>query len=151
MQELTKKLEVSLGPDTADLALRVGLHSGPVTAGKSTKHCLISLLSRNSLFLLLLQILINSSNLFSLHSSGVLRGDNARFQLFGDTMNTTARIESNGLPNRIHCSQETADLLVASGKTHWVTERSTKITAKGKVCLGRTFFVIAKPLCLPFN
>jgi class 3 adenylate cyclase len=30
---LARNLEVSLGPDTADLTLRVGLHSGPVTAG----------------------------------------------------------------------------------------------------------------------
>jgi class 3 adenylate cyclase len=29
--ELTHKLEHSLGPDTCDLGLRVGLHSGPVT------------------------------------------------------------------------------------------------------------------------
>lgn len=28
-----KRLEVSLGPDTGDLDLRVGLHSGAVTAG----------------------------------------------------------------------------------------------------------------------
>lgn len=53
-RELTKELELTLGPDTADLAMRIGLHSGPVTAG-------------------------------------VLRGDRPRFQLFGDTMNTTAR------------------------------------------------------------
>lgn len=33
MQVLVKKLEVHLGPDTADLAMRMGLHSGPVTAG----------------------------------------------------------------------------------------------------------------------
>lgn len=33
MQSLTKKLEIQLGPDTGDLALRVGLHSGPVTGG----------------------------------------------------------------------------------------------------------------------
>jgi class 3 adenylate cyclase len=33
MRILTKKLEVVLGPDTGDLALRVGLHSGPVTGG----------------------------------------------------------------------------------------------------------------------
>lgn len=32
-RELTKKLEVSLGPDTGDLMMRMGLHSGPVTAG----------------------------------------------------------------------------------------------------------------------
>ena len=33
MQALTRRLEVSLGPDTADLAMRMGMHSGPVTAG----------------------------------------------------------------------------------------------------------------------
>lgn len=33
MKKVVKALEVSLGPDTADLGLRVGLHSGPVTAG----------------------------------------------------------------------------------------------------------------------
>ena len=30
---LVKKLEVNLGPDTGDLGLRIGLHSGAVTAG----------------------------------------------------------------------------------------------------------------------
>lgn len=30
---LLPKLEVMLGPDTADLAIRAGIHSGPVTAG----------------------------------------------------------------------------------------------------------------------
>lgn len=33
MVVLTKELEVSLGPDTGDLELRIGMHSGPVTAG----------------------------------------------------------------------------------------------------------------------
>jgi class 3 adenylate cyclase len=51
MGTVTKELEVTLGPDTGDLGMRFGLHSGPVTAG-------------------------------------VLRGDRARFQLFGDTVNT---------------------------------------------------------------
>lgn len=32
-RELVEKLEVELGPDTTDLGLRTGLHSGPVTAG----------------------------------------------------------------------------------------------------------------------
>ena len=50
--QLTKSLELKLGPDTADLSLRIGMHSGPVTAG-------------------------------------VLRGERARFQLFGDTVRHT--------------------------------------------------------------
>ncbi|KAI2492853.1 adenylyl/guanylyl cyclase [Fragilaria crotonensis] len=79
MNELVKSLEVSLGPGTSDLAIRVGLHSGPVTAG-------------------------------------VLRGEKARFQLFGDTMNTASRMESTGTRNRIHVSEETAMLLRRGGK-----------------------------------
>jgi class 3 adenylate cyclase len=83
---LTKKLEVTLGPDTADLAMRMGIHSGAVTAG-------------------------------------VLRGARSRFQLFGDTMNTAARMESTGIRNKIQISQEFADLLVVAGKTNWISRR----------------------------
>lgn len=41
-------------------------------------------------------------------------------------------MESNGQKSRIHLSQETADLLIAAGKSVWVTARSDKIIAKGK-------------------
>jgi class 3 adenylate cyclase len=33
MFRMVRKLEVELGPDTAELSLRAGLHSGPVVAG----------------------------------------------------------------------------------------------------------------------
>jgi len=95
MREIVHDLAGELGEDTLDLQLRVGLHSGPVTAG-------------------------------------VLRGEKARFQLFGDTVNTASRMESNGKKGRIHCSQDTADALVIGRKGFWLTPREEIISVKGK-------------------
>jgi hypothetical protein len=86
--------------------MRIGLHSGPVTAG-------------------------------------VLRGEKSRFQLFGDTVNTAARIESTGARSKIHISQETADLLVADGKSKWIKPRDKAVSAKGKGSLT-TFWLDIK-------
>ena len=98
----TNKLKDTLGPDTANLTLRIGVHSGPVTAG-------------------------------------VLRGDRARFQLFGDTMNTASRMESTGVPGRIQVSQATATLLHKKGRSHWVQERPNGVEVKGKGTLVTYF------------
>ena len=76
-------------------------------------------------------------------TAGVLRGDKARFQLFGDTVNTAARMESTGMRDRIHISQETADLIVAGGKSHWVVPREDVVVAKGKGEL-RTFWLLPR-------
>lgn len=95
MNTLVRILEVELGPDTAELAIRVGIHSGQVTAG-------------------------------------VLRGEKARFQLFGDTVNTASRMESTGTRNRIQLSEATRQGLVEAGKSHWAVPREDKVVAKGK-------------------
>jgi Adenylate and Guanylate cyclase catalytic domain len=94
LQKLATADGGGLGPDTAHLCFRVGLHSGAVMGG-------------------------------------VLRGDNARFQLFGDAMNTAARMEHTGLANRTHMSATTAELLIAAGKQNWITQREEKTIAKG--------------------
>ena len=95
MEKVTRELELTLGPGTADLKLRIGMHSGPVTGG-------------------------------------VLRGERSRFQLFGDTMNTTARVESTGVSGCIQMSSETADLLIKAGKQVWIKQRDECVFAKGK-------------------
>lgn len=95
-----------LGDDTCNLAMRVGLHCGQVTAG-------------------------------------VLRGEKGRFQLFGDSVNKAARMESTGSPGRIHVSQEFADTLRSSGKGKWLVPREDKIFAKGLGELS-TFWCVVK-------
>jgi class 3 adenylate cyclase len=90
MRMLVPKLGRRLGNDTNDLALRIGVNSGHVTAG-------------------------------------VLRGDRARFQLFGDTVNTAAQLEHCGAPDRIHVSSATARYLETTGKEHWLTPRSDTV------------------------
>ena len=72
------------------LGLRIGLHSGPVTAG-------------------------------------VLLGARARFQLFGDTVNTASRMESTGAAGRVQVSSATAALL----RDSFDLELRGKVHAKG--------------------
>lgn len=55
-------------------------------------------------------------------------------------VNTAARMESTGVPGKIHVSEETARLIKAAGKGHWVTARGETVCAKGKGILA-TYFV----------
>jgi hypothetical protein len=65
-------------------------------------------------------------------TAGVLRGERSRFQLFGDTMNTAARMEHTGEKGRIQLTQTTADLLREAGLGKWVVPRLNTIFVKGK-------------------
>ena len=82
---------------------------------------------------------------FGLHSgpvtAGVLRGEKSRFQLFGDAVNTAARIETTGERGRIHISHETAELLITAGHSKWVVPRRDLVTAKGKGVM-RTYWLV---------
>jgi hypothetical protein len=54
-------------------------------------------------------------------------------------VNVASRIETTGVPNKIHMSTETADLLIEAGKAMWVVPREGMVLAKGKGEL-RTFW-----------
>lgn len=83
MSQAVEKLEVSLGPDTTDLKIRVGIH----------RYGCCVLWRIQPLFR------FSDSNwnvdLCEICSgqvtAGVLRGDRTRFQLFGDSMNLASR------------------------------------------------------------
>jgi class 3 adenylate cyclase len=65
-------------------------------------------------------------------TAGVLRGDKSRFQLFGDTMNTAARMESTGKTGSIQCSEATANFLRKRRKNHWLNPVKTLSLPRGK-------------------
>jgi len=110
MRDVVVSLVDSLGEDTTNLAMRVGLHSGPVTGG-------------------------------------VLRGEKSRYQLFGDTVNTASRMESNGMSGKIHVSQSTADELAKLGRSSWLVARDEKLPVKGKGDM-QTYFVHPSSLAM---
>ena len=119
VHDVIRELELTLGPDTSELAIRVGTcetwQSRNVSGRFETNHCVVS-------------VGIHSGQV----TAGVLRGDRARFQLFGDTVNTAARIETTGKRNRIHLSEQTAMLIMAAGFKQWVVEREDAVEARGK-------------------
>lgn len=121
-KEETRKLEVVLGPDTGELGLRIGINSGPVTAG----------------------VLRGDRSRFQLFGGkwqdlcGKVRATvwYLTYRLATDTVNTAARMESSGMRDRIQVSESTARLLQDAGEGEWLTPRSDPVVVKGKGTLS---------------
>ena len=68
----------------------------------------------------------------------MLRGEKSRFQLFGDTLDLASKMESSGSRNKIQLSQDTAELLVQSGKSHWLRPRRQDLDGAASITSALT-------------
>jgi len=72
-------------------------------------------------------------------TAGVIGEKKFLYDLWGDAVNTASRMESNGEPMRVHCSQDMASLL----KTTFRLEDRGEMFIKGKGNM-RTHFILGK-------
>ncbi|CAF1022903.1 unnamed protein product [Rotaria sordida] len=98
------KQQVRVPRTSAQLQLRIGIHTGPVCAA-------------------------------------VIGSKMPRYCMFGDTVNVASRMESSGLPERIHLSSDTYKRLINRDQYIFEDRGEIQIKGKGHMC---TYFLLDK-------
>ncbi|CAF3297276.1 unnamed protein product [Rotaria socialis] len=101
------KQQVRVPRTSAQLQLRIGIHTGPVCAA-------------------------------------VIGSKMPRYCMFGDTVNVANRMESSGLPERIHLSSDTYACLI--NRDQYTFEDRGEIAVKGKGHMRTYFLLDRKPI-----
>ncbi|CAF0730806.1 unnamed protein product [Rotaria sp. Silwood1] len=101
------KQQVRVPRSSAQLQLRIGIHTGSVCAA-------------------------------------VIGSKMPRYCMFGDTVNVASRMESSGLPERIHLSSDTYKRLI--NRDQYIFEDRGEIEIKGKGRMGTYFLLDKKPI-----